>query len=41
MKEYDIDYEDSIHLTVALRKGAKEIVSNDKDFDGTQLRRIF
>jgi predicted nucleic acid-binding protein len=41
MKEYDIDYEDSIHLTVALRKGAKEIVSNDKDFDSTQLRRIF
>jgi len=41
MKEYDTDYEESIHLTVALRKGAKEIVSNDKDFDGTQLRRIF
>lgn len=41
MKEYDIDYEDSIHLTVALRKGAKEIVSNDKDFDSTQLRRTF
>lgn len=41
MKEYDIDYEDSIHLTVALRKGAKEIVSNDKDFDNTQLRRTF
>jgi len=41
MKKYDIDYEDSIHLTVALRKGAKEIVSNDKDFDSTQLRRIF
>lgn len=41
MKEHDIDYEDSIHLTVALRKGAKEIVSNDKDFDSTQLRRTF
>jgi hypothetical protein len=41
MKEYDIDYEDSIHLTVALRKGVKEIVTNDKDFDGTQLRRNF
>lgn len=41
MKKYDIDYEDSIHLTVALRKGAKKIVSNDKDFDSTQLRRTF
>ena len=41
MKEYDIDYEDSIHLTVALRKGAKEIVSNDKDFDSTHLTRTF
>ena len=41
MKEYGIDYEDSIHLTVALRKGAKEIVSNDKDFDSTRLRRNF
>jgi len=41
MKEYNIDYEDSIHLAVALRKDAKEIVSNDKDFDSTQLRRTF
>lgn len=41
MKEYDIDYEDSIHLAAALRKGAKEIVSNDKDFDKTKLKRTF
>lgn len=39
MREYDIDYENSIHLAAALRKGAKEIVSNDKDFDKTKLKR--
>ena len=41
MKEYGFDYEDSLHLAVALRVGAKEIVSNDEDFDGSPLRRIF
>ena len=41
MKEYDIDYEDSLHFTTALRTGAKEIVSNDQDFDKTPLRRQF
>jgi len=41
MKEYSFDYEDSLHLAVALRVGAKEIVSNDEDFDKSPLRRIF
>ena len=41
MKEYDLDYEDSLHLATALRKGAKEIISNDADFDKTPLRRTF
>jgi len=41
MKEYGFDYEDSLHLAVALRVGAKEIVSNDEDFDKSPLRRIF
>lgn len=41
MKEYDLDYEDSLHLATALRTGAKEIVSNDEDFDRTPLRRNF
>jgi len=41
MREYDIDYEDSLHLTAALRTGAKEILSNDKDFDRTPLQRKF
>ena len=41
MKKYDLDYEDSLHLATALRKGAKEIISNDADFDKTPLRRTF
>ena len=41
MEEYNIDYEDSLHLSVALRVNAKEIISNDKDFDITPLKRIF
>lgn len=32
MERYDIDYEDSVHLAVALRKGAETIISNDEDF---------
>lgn len=39
MKEYGLDYEDSLHLAVALRVGAKEIVSNDRDFDITPIKR--
>jgi len=41
MENYEIDYEDAIHLSTALRIGAIEIVSNDIDFDKTPLRRIF
>jgi len=41
MKRFDLDYEDALHLSTALKSGAKEIVSNDKDFDKTELRRIF
>jgi len=41
MEEYDLDYEDSLHLTTALRMDVKEIISNDKDFDKTPLKRIF
>ena len=41
MKEYDLDYEDSLHLTTALRTGVKEIISNDTDFDKTSMRRTF
>jgi len=39
MKECNLDYEDSIHLAVATRAGAQEIISNDKDFDGAPIKR--
>ena len=39
MKDYKLDYEDSIHLAVAIRTGAQEIVSNDKDFDAAPIKR--
>jgi predicted nucleic acid-binding protein len=41
MREYDMDFEDALHLATALRVGAKEIVSNDKDFDRGPLKRKF
>ena len=37
----ELDYEDSLHLAVAKRVGAQEIISNDKDFDGADLKRSF
>jgi predicted nucleic acid-binding protein len=39
MEEYKLDYEDSIHLAVARRTGAQEILSNDEDFDVTPIKR--
>jgi predicted nucleic acid-binding protein len=39
MEDYKLDYEDSIHLAVAIRTGAHEILSNDKDFDATPIKR--
>jgi predicted nucleic acid-binding protein len=41
MKKYDLDYEDALHLAVALRNSVKEIISNDQDFDKTPLKRKF
>lgn len=41
MGDYDLDYEDSLHLSIALRTRTKEIISNDKDFDKTPLTRKF
>ena len=35
------DLEDALHLSVALRIGAGEIVSNDRDFDRGPLKRVF
>lgn len=41
MKEYNLDYEDALHLAAALRNNVKEIISNDRDFDKTPLKRVF
>ena len=41
MAEYRLDYEDSIHLAVAIRTGASEFISNDKHFNATPLKRKF
>ena len=41
MNDYNLDYEDSVHLAVATRTGAKEIISNDKDFNSTPSKGIF
>ncbi len=39
MAECNLDYEDALHMAVALRTGAKEMVSNDKDYDATTTKR--
>jgi predicted nucleic acid-binding protein len=39
MNEFKLDYEDSLHLAVAIRTSAQKIISNDKDFDHTQIKR--
>jgi len=41
MEEYELDYEDSVHLAVALRVGSATIVSNDRDWDKTPISRVF
>ena len=41
MERYSLDYEDAIHLAIALMENAEEIISNDKDFDRTPINRIF
>ena len=40
MGNYKIDYEDALHLAVATRIGAHEIISNDKDFSTTHIKRV-
>jgi predicted nucleic acid-binding protein len=41
MIEYELDYEDALHLAAALKSKAKEIIFNDQDFDKTPLKRRF
>jgi len=35
------DYEDRLHLATMEELGIKKIVSNDRDFDGLSVERIF
>ena len=41
MGECRLDYEDSLHLAVAMRMGIGEVISNDRHFDRTPLKRVF
>ncbi len=41
MEKYGLDYEDAIHLAVALRVGAVEVISSDVDWDRGPLPRKF
>ena len=41
MNKYNLDYEDALHLSVAFKVNAKEIISNDSDFDNLPIPRIF
>ncbi|MEM1661129.1 MAG: type II toxin-antitoxin system VapC family toxin [Candidatus Bathyarchaeia archaeon] len=41
VREHNLDLEDAVHLATALRSGAKEMISNDRDFDRTPLKRRF
>ena len=41
MQVYSIDYEDALHLAVAMDEGFDKIVSDDNDFDKTPLKRVF
>ena len=36
-----LNFEDSLHLAVALRSGVSAVVSNDRDWDKTPLPRLF
>jgi len=41
MDSNKLDYKDALHLSVAIRTGAKEIITNDKNFNSTNIKRVF
>jgi uncharacterized protein len=41
MNTNKLDYEDALHLAVAIRTGAKTIITNDKRFNANNIKRVF
>jgi predicted nucleic acid-binding protein len=41
MADWRLNYEDALHLAVALRAGVQKIISNDKDFEATPIKSSF
>jgi len=39
--EYGFDYEDALHLSVALRTGSVAVITNDRDWDKAPIPRVF
>jgi len=40
MNEFNLDYEDSLHLAIAMGTKVQEIILNDKDFDTLNIKRL-
>ena len=41
ISKFRLDLEDAIHYSVAKRNNINNIISNDEDFDRTDLKRVF
>jgi len=41
MRQYNLDFEDALHLVAAMEYNSVRIVSNDRDFDRTPMDRVF
>ena len=41
MRQYNLDFEDALHLAAAMEYNSVRIVSNDRDFDRTPMSRVF
>ena len=41
ISKFRLDLEDAIHYSAAKRNGIDTIISNDEDFDKTDLKRVF
>lgn len=41
MEYYGLDFEDALHLATAMENDATRIVSNDRDFNRTPLKRVY